>query len=393
MHTEAFWYELPADIGSRLELSKGELGGGLSGLAYILGNIACLWVMCDPRDIRTFYQQKAPVKEKPSLYLYDNYPGGGGFAEKIFKLQNIIWLEAKKLIERCLCEQGCPSCVVPTLAARESKSRAQVKLKENKSSEIFKKETKSPQSLSSPFYDTAGYTYYDLQAPDRLQREIAIDSLGIVHAVWIKGLDSNSSTVGPREVYYSSWSADGSRLAHEVQVSELGARGGYPSIAVLPDGRAVSVYHHINTLSGGRNDGLYASVEQTPGLGDFTGEIHLPDSVDGMGDAALWPSSAAQMVDDSAVIHVVGVEGQNASGNRDFIYTRGVQGPPDTFTFSPAQRPDSSNVISVIVVASRKSNKVAIVYPRQKSFEGPAADDNIFYIESTDAGRDWVNSL
>src|SRR4030067_1017076 len=99
------------------------------------------------------------------------------------------------------------------------------------------------------------------------------------------------------------------------------------------------------------------------------------------------------MVDDSAVIHVVGVEGQNASGNRDFIYTRGGQGPPDTFTFSPAQRPDSSNVISVIVVASRKSNKVAIVYSRQKSFGGPAADADIFYIESTDAGRDWVNSF
>src|SRR4030067_2608351 len=114
MHTEAFWYELPADIGSRLELSKGELGGGLSGLAYILGNIACLWVMCDPRDIRTFYQQKAPVTERPTLYLYDNYPGGVGFAEKIFKLQNIIWLEAKKLIEKCLCEAGCPSCVGPT---------------------------------------------------------------------------------------------------------------------------------------------------------------------------------------------------------------------------------------------------------------------------------------
>jgi len=128
MHTEAFWYEFPSDIGRQLELSKGELGGGLSGLAYILGNIACLWVMCDPRDIRTFYQQKAPVTEKPTLYLYDNYPGGVGFAEKIFKLQNIIWLEAKKLIEKCLCEVGCPSCVGPILEPEGRSKLAALKL-------------------------------------------------------------------------------------------------------------------------------------------------------------------------------------------------------------------------------------------------------------------------
>ncbi len=115
MHTEAFWYEFPADIALQLRLTKEELGGGLSGLAYVLGNIACLWVMCDPRDIRTKYKQKDPVTEKPTLYLYDNYPGGVGFSEKIFKLENIIWLEAKRLIERCLCEQGCPSCVGPIL--------------------------------------------------------------------------------------------------------------------------------------------------------------------------------------------------------------------------------------------------------------------------------------
>lgn len=276
----------------------------------------------------------------------------------------------------------------------EVNSTSPIKLKENKSTAVFKENTKYVTPLSSPLYDTAGYTYYDLQALDRLQREIAIDSFGIVHAVWTKGLDSTSSQPnGPREIYYSSWSANGTRLAHEVQVSELGARGGFPSIAVLPDGRAVCVYHQVNTLSGGRNDGLYASIEQTPGLGDFTAEIHLPDSVDGMGDAAMWPACTAQNVDDSAVIHVVGIEGPYASGHGDFIYTRGVEGPQDTFSFSPAQRPDSSDIISIIVVASRKSNKVAIVYSRQKSFSGIAEDADIFYIESTDGGRDWVNGF
>ncbi len=273
-------------------------------------------------------------------------------------------------------------------------STTQLKLKENKSTDVIKNNPKNLTPSSSPLYDTGGYTFYDLQALEKLQREIAIDSFGNVHVVWMKGLDSTSSQAGgPREIYYSSWSADGSRLAHEVQVSETGARGGFPSIAVLPDGRTVCVYHHANTLLGGRTDGLYASIEQTPDLGNFTGEIHLPDSVAGMGDAAMWPACAAQKVDDSVIIHVVGIEGPYASGNIDFIYTRGVESPQDTFTFSPVQRPDSSNFMSMTIIASIKSNRVAIIYSRQKSFGGLEADADIFYIESNEGGRDWVNGF
>ena len=113
MHTTAFWYQLSEDIAPRLGISQQNLGGALRGASRVLATIASLWVMCDPRDIRTYFYLKAPFTGLPTLYFYDNYPGGVGFAEKVYHLQDILWSECHKLIESCPCLDGCPSCVGP----------------------------------------------------------------------------------------------------------------------------------------------------------------------------------------------------------------------------------------------------------------------------------------
>jgi len=96
-----------------LGLRQQDLGGALRGVSRVLSSIACLWVMCDPRDIRTYFYLKAPFTGLPTLYFYDNYPGGVGFSEKVYRLHDVIWSECKKLIESCSCQDGCPSCVGP----------------------------------------------------------------------------------------------------------------------------------------------------------------------------------------------------------------------------------------------------------------------------------------
>jgi len=69
--------------------------------------------MCDPRDIRVVHQVKSPFTQKPTIYIYDNYPGGVGFSEKLFELHSELFVTAKRMIEQCSCESGCPSCVGP----------------------------------------------------------------------------------------------------------------------------------------------------------------------------------------------------------------------------------------------------------------------------------------
>ncbi|HEU4436387.1 MAG TPA: DUF1998 domain-containing protein, partial [candidate division Zixibacteria bacterium] len=83
--------------------------------ANLLQNLVPLWVMADRRDIRAFSQVKSPFLDRPAIFIYDNIPGGVGFAEKIFTMREEIFKAALSLARSCGCADGCPSCVGPTL--------------------------------------------------------------------------------------------------------------------------------------------------------------------------------------------------------------------------------------------------------------------------------------
>ena len=128
MHTTSFWFEFPEHISSLTGVSQEDLGGGLRALANILRNVVPLWVMCDPKDIRTFPQVKSPFSEKPTIYVYDNYPGGVGFSEKIFQLSKDIFKASGEIIKGCGCADGCPSCVGPKMEVGEGGKQGALKL-------------------------------------------------------------------------------------------------------------------------------------------------------------------------------------------------------------------------------------------------------------------------
>jgi DEAD/DEAH box helicase domain-containing protein len=115
MHTHAVWYAFPGDIGLRLGLGGAEFGGALRGLANIMGKIAPLWVMCDYRDLRSISQVRAPFTERPTVYIYENIPGGVGLAEKLYKDWEPMFDACREHVRSCMCEAGCPTCVGPPL--------------------------------------------------------------------------------------------------------------------------------------------------------------------------------------------------------------------------------------------------------------------------------------
>jgi len=53
------------------------------------------------------------VAFEPNIYLYDKYPGGVGLSEPLYRLSESLLENTRKLIERCPCIAGCPSCVGP----------------------------------------------------------------------------------------------------------------------------------------------------------------------------------------------------------------------------------------------------------------------------------------
>jgi len=87
---------------------------GLAGLAYVLGNLAPLFLMCDAGDLGTHIE---PVENKsfgqPSVVLYDQVPAGIGFSEKLFEMHDELIARAHELVSACACTNGCPSCVGP----------------------------------------------------------------------------------------------------------------------------------------------------------------------------------------------------------------------------------------------------------------------------------------
>ncbi|MEK7774394.1 MAG: Zn-binding domain-containing protein, partial [Candidatus Zixiibacteriota bacterium] len=115
MHTASFWYAFPGDIAQQVGLSGSEFGGALRGLANILGKIAPLWVMCDYRDLRSISQVRAPFTERPTVYIYENIPGGVGLAEKLFTESERLLEATIEHVRLCQCLEGCPTCVGPSL--------------------------------------------------------------------------------------------------------------------------------------------------------------------------------------------------------------------------------------------------------------------------------------
>jgi DEAD/DEAH box helicase domain-containing protein len=130
MHTTAFWYSFPGDISDRLKLERAQFGGSLRGLANILGKIAPLWVMCDSRDLRSISQVRAPFTERPTVYIYENIPGGVGLSEKLY-LESERLFEASLLhVTHCPCSDGCPACVGPPMEVGDGGKQGVLKLLE-----------------------------------------------------------------------------------------------------------------------------------------------------------------------------------------------------------------------------------------------------------------------
>lgn len=107
LHTSSSWISLKdADSFSQERLEEGLIGASQS-----LKSIIPLFVMCDPSDIFVVPQIKAAHNEKPTIFIYDRYPGGIGLSEKVYEQFEEILLEASAMIERCPCQNGCPSCI------------------------------------------------------------------------------------------------------------------------------------------------------------------------------------------------------------------------------------------------------------------------------------------
>lgn len=147
MHTTSLWWQLPPETLERAFESRQQALDGFLGAACALHIAATVAVMAEGRDLQkavgdsdgawsalpdaqgrgqlrgTGSQLLSPASGDrfvPTVYLYDNYPGGIGLSEPLWHRQRELLQRARELVAACDCQAGCPACVGPVLAVDET---------------------------------------------------------------------------------------------------------------------------------------------------------------------------------------------------------------------------------------------------------------------------------
>lgn len=117
MHTTAFWLHFTAGFFAEFEgYSTTDLQDALRGLGTVLQTIATVLLLSDPHDLAVAVlddSQKMSCAFEPDVVLYDNYPGGIGQSDPLFRRSKQLLTGALELATGCQCDSGCPSCVGP----------------------------------------------------------------------------------------------------------------------------------------------------------------------------------------------------------------------------------------------------------------------------------------
>ena len=142
MHTTSVWWQLPQALLEARFASRQDALDGFLGAAYALHVVAKVAVMADAADLQKAVgsgdgawfasgdgRGRGQLRSvdgsatspdmhdafTPTVYLYDNYPGGVGLSEPLWRRQRELVERARALVAGCDCRAGCPACVGPVL--------------------------------------------------------------------------------------------------------------------------------------------------------------------------------------------------------------------------------------------------------------------------------------
>jgi DEAD/DEAH box helicase domain-containing protein len=111
LHTTGYW--ITVDPGLWVLLGRESLEAGLQGMAHSLRHVASLRLMCDPRDLGSVAEVRSVSTQLPTVTIFEVYPGGVGFAARLYELHRELLDDAAALVRDCPCAAGCPSCIGP----------------------------------------------------------------------------------------------------------------------------------------------------------------------------------------------------------------------------------------------------------------------------------------
>ncbi len=227
-----------------------------------------------------------------------------------------------------------------------------------------------PGTVCSPG-DTMGFTQYDYQSNGSSGHRVVLDSQGGLHFAWMNA----DPYPAPRNVYFNCMTNSGSPWPGVGTVASHRVGAGYTQIGVTLDDRAAVAYHVAPT----GNESTFVAIDAFTCLGTF--DYYKPLLRQGA-NHMIWPYIT---IDRNNRIHIVASTTGAAGAAQPFGYTRSNNG--GTTWVSPALVVDTLEDISPVVVSSKVSDKVAIIYTHSVDTTSQWKN-NIYYVQSTD-GLTW----
>lgn len=111
LETEALMLTLESEFAERVGLLAGGNTTAILGFGELFRKVAPLFVRCDLGDVGVVAELLSPHFSSPTIYFYDDLPGGVGLAEKAFHLLPRILGAMLEVMTACGCEHGCPVCI------------------------------------------------------------------------------------------------------------------------------------------------------------------------------------------------------------------------------------------------------------------------------------------
>ncbi len=147
MHTTAIWWQLDSNVLHACFENRWQALDAFLGAAYAMHHVAALLAMTESYDIgravgnsdgtwfsavsdkgrgshKAFNQEDAVENAEqfnPSVFLYDNVPGGLGISSTLFDIRHQVVTNALQAVQACNCPVGCPACIGPILTGGENR--------------------------------------------------------------------------------------------------------------------------------------------------------------------------------------------------------------------------------------------------------------------------------
>ena len=111
LRTKGLWWSIDESVCTRAGIDIAAIPGAAHAAEHAAIGLLPLYATCDRWDIGGLSTAMHPQTGAVTIFVYDGYPGGAGFARRGFEIWR-RWLTATAtLLDACGCRDGCPACI------------------------------------------------------------------------------------------------------------------------------------------------------------------------------------------------------------------------------------------------------------------------------------------